>query len=121
MSPNRNAQVPGTPTASARRPVATSTTRYGNGLGSRLKSEANAAGNGEYVYQSVPGDDSIYPDGLIVETATKEMDQLACRFEKPFFLAVGIIRLCFNHSGATGEISCVPYRSHLTLPPIPAS
>ncbi|TWU48882.1 Arylsulfatase [Rubripirellula tenax] len=44
------------------------------------------------VMQSVDGDDSIYPDGLIVDESLRQLDQLASDNEKPFFLAVGIIR-----------------------------
>ncbi|MCZ6673774.1 MAG: sulfatase [Verrucomicrobia bacterium] len=43
------------------------------------------------VFQSVEGPDTIYPDGLIVDEALKQMDTLA-KADKPFFLAVGIIR-----------------------------
>ena len=43
------------------------------------------------VHQSVAGPDTIYPDGLIVDEALNQMDQLAAD-DQPFFLAVGIIR-----------------------------
>ena len=43
------------------------------------------------VFQSTPGEDSIYPDGLITDASLKELDTLAAD-SKPFFLAVGIIR-----------------------------
>lgn len=43
------------------------------------------------VHQAVEGEDSIYPDGLIVDEGLRQMDQLAAG-DKPFFLAVGIIR-----------------------------
>ncbi len=43
------------------------------------------------VYQSTEGDDTIYPDGRIVEEGLKQMESLAAD-DKPFFLAVGIIR-----------------------------
>ncbi len=43
------------------------------------------------LFQSAGGDDSIYPDGLIIEDALDQMQQLAGEPE-PFFLAVGIIR-----------------------------
>lgn len=42
--------------------------------------------------QSVAGPDSIYPDGLITDEAIRQMDLLAEQPDKPFFLAVGIIR-----------------------------
>ncbi|MGB7326063.1 MAG: sulfatase [Rubripirellula sp.] len=44
------------------------------------------------VFQSVEGDDTIYPDGLIVNDSLDQLDQLAKDNTKPFFLAVGIIR-----------------------------
>ncbi len=47
------------------------------------------------VYQAKPGGDEIYPDGLIVDEAIKQLDQLGAaqkEKDKPFFLAVGIIR-----------------------------
>lgn len=44
------------------------------------------------VFQSTEGDDSTYPDGLTVETAMKQLDQLTADGEPPFFLAVGILR-----------------------------
>ncbi len=45
------------------------------------------------LYQSVEGDDSIYPDGLIAETALRELKKCAAEAEdKPFFMAVGFIR-----------------------------
>ncbi|KAA5544522.1 sulfatase [Roseiconus nitratireducens] len=44
------------------------------------------------VFQSVEGDDAIYPDGLTTQRAIEQLDQLASTNESPFFLAVGIIR-----------------------------
>jgi iduronate 2-sulfatase len=45
------------------------------------------------VFQSTPGPDSIYPDGLITDEALRQLDRLAAqRTVSPFFLAVGIIR-----------------------------
>lgn len=43
------------------------------------------------LYQLKKGPDSIYPDGLIVDEALNQMNQLS-EGESPFFLAVGIIR-----------------------------
>ena len=42
------------------------------------------------VFQSENGGDEIYPDGLIINEALSQLDQMPK--EKPFFLAVGIIR-----------------------------
>lgn len=44
------------------------------------------------VYQSTAGDDSIYPDGLTIETSLTQLSELATEGQPPFFLAVGIIR-----------------------------
>ena len=44
------------------------------------------------VFQSEVGDDSIYPDGLITNEALKQLRLLSTDDEKPFFLAVGIIK-----------------------------
>jgi iduronate 2-sulfatase len=43
------------------------------------------------VIQALEGPDSIYPDGLITNEALRQLDTLA-KADKPFFLAVGIIR-----------------------------
>lgn len=69
------------------------------------------------VFQSFEGPDTVYPDGLITDTALGEMDRLA-KGEKPFFLAVGIIRphLPFGAPAKYME----PYLS-AKLPPIPHS
>ncbi len=66
------------------------------------------------VYQSQSGPDTIYPDGLILETALDQLHDLSSA-EQPFFLAVGIIRphLPFGAPAKYME----PYRE-LTLPPI---
>ncbi|WP_236973998.1 sulfatase [Membranihabitans maritimus] len=44
------------------------------------------------VLQAVKGDDNIYPDGAITDEALHQLGALAENNEKPFFLAVGIIR-----------------------------
>ena len=44
------------------------------------------------VFQSVEGDDYLYPDGTIADEALKQLRELAGNNEKPFFLAVGIIK-----------------------------
>ena len=44
------------------------------------------------VFQTVAGDDDIYPDGAIAREAVKQLTMLSADEEKPFFLAVGIIR-----------------------------
>ena len=45
------------------------------------------------VYQAFEGPDSAYPDGLIIDEAIKQLDELSSNARaKPFFLTVGIIR-----------------------------
>ncbi|MEM0968957.1 MAG: sulfatase-like hydrolase/transferase, partial [Verrucomicrobiota bacterium] len=43
------------------------------------------------VYQAEPGEDEIYPDGLILAAAQEEL-RLLSEDDRPFFLAVGFIR-----------------------------
>ena len=44
------------------------------------------------VFQALDGPDSIYPDGVSTNEALAQMDQLTAKPDKPFFLAVGILR-----------------------------
>ena len=44
------------------------------------------------VFQSIKGPDSIYPDGISVDEALRQLAELTTHSEKPFFLAVGILR-----------------------------
>ena len=44
------------------------------------------------LFQALEGPDSIYPDGISVDEALHQMDLLTSEEEKPFFLAVGILR-----------------------------
>lgn len=44
------------------------------------------------LFQSVAGEDSIYPDGRIATESIRQLDQLAADTDRPFFLAVGMIR-----------------------------
>ena len=44
------------------------------------------------VFQSIEGDDRIYPDGLATAQALKEVQRLTKDDQPPFFLAVGILR-----------------------------
>ncbi len=69
------------------------------------------------IYQSVDGPDTIYPDGLIVDTALEQMNQLAHDADdSPFFLAVGIIR---PHLPFGAPASYMPPYADITLPAIP--
>ena len=44
------------------------------------------------VFQTVVGDDNIYPDGAIINEALKQLGVLSADNGKPFFLAIGIIK-----------------------------
>lgn len=44
------------------------------------------------VFQSAEGPDSIYPDGVSLPEALKQLEQLSGNSSHPFFLAVGILR-----------------------------
>lgn len=44
------------------------------------------------VFQSAEGEDTIYPDGAITNEALTQLRDLTTNKEKPFFLAVGIIK-----------------------------
>ncbi len=44
------------------------------------------------VFQATEGGDNIYPDGLITDEAINQLQLLAREPEKPFFLAVGLIK-----------------------------
>ncbi len=69
-----------------------------------------------HLFQSAEGDDSIYPDGLITAKATEEMMRLATDKEKPFFLAVGIIR---PHLPFGAPAKYMTHYANAKLPPIP--
>lgn len=71
------------------------------------------------VFQSATGPDTIYPDGLTIETALEQMDHLAANRRRngtPFFLAVGIIRPHLPFGAPAGYLD--PYRDTV-FPPIP--
>ncbi|MFT4589024.1 MAG: iduronate 2-sulfatase [Candidatus Binatia bacterium] len=44
------------------------------------------------LFQALEGPDEIYPDGIAMNEALRQMDQLTSDKDKPFFLAVGILR-----------------------------
>lgn len=44
------------------------------------------------IFQTIEGDDMIYPDGAIAQEAIQQLAELTRNKEKPFFLAVGIIK-----------------------------
>jgi iduronate 2-sulfatase len=59
-----------------------------------VRSDAKVDGGGIAmdVFQSHDGPDSIYPDGPSIDEALRQLAQLTEASEKPFFLAVGILR-----------------------------
>jgi len=44
------------------------------------------------ILQAIDGPDSIYPDGIAIDEALRQLDKLTADSRKPFFLAVGILR-----------------------------
>ena len=67
------------------------------------------------VFQSTQGLDSLYPDGWIIDESLRQMRELATD-ERPFFLAVGIIRPHLPFGAPSAYM--LPYRD-AQLPPIP--
>lgn len=68
------------------------------------------------VFQAAEGPDTIYPDGLIVEEALKQLDELTGDEQKPFFLAVGLIR---PHLPFGAPKRYLDLYDGVELPPIP--
>jgi len=68
------------------------------------------------VFQSVEGPDTIYPDGVSIDVALQQMEELAADDEKPFFLAVGILR---PHLPFGAPARYLQHYRDATLPPIP--
>jgi iduronate 2-sulfatase len=68
------------------------------------------------VFQSAEGDDDIYPDGAITNEALNQLRVLAADDEKPFFLAVGIIK---PHLPFGAPKSYFDRYEDVVLPPIP--
>ena len=67
------------------------------------------------VFQATEGDDSIYPDGLITASAQQQLKTLS-KGDKPFFLAVGIIR---PHLPFGAPAKYLDLYKHAKLPAIP--
>jgi iduronate 2-sulfatase len=68
------------------------------------------------VFQSLEGLDSIYPDGNSIDESLRQMDQLAADKDKPFFLAVGILR---PHLPFGAPAKYMKHYSDVELPPTP--
>ncbi|WP_197441366.1 sulfatase [Thalassoglobus neptunius] len=67
------------------------------------------------VFQAEEGPDAIYPDGITIETALEQIDELAAD-PKPFFLAVGILR---PHLPFGAPKQYLTHYSDATFPEIP--
>ena len=67
------------------------------------------------VFQTIAGDDNIYPDGAITNEALKQLGALSKDKEKPFFLAVGIIK---PHLPFGAPKSYFDMYKDIVLPPI---
>ena len=68
------------------------------------------------VFQALEGPDSIYPDGVSVDEALLQLDQLSSAADKPFFLAVGILR---PHLPFGAPAKYLAAYQNVQLPPIP--
>ena len=68
------------------------------------------------VFQALDGPDSIYPDGISVDEALRQIDTLSADGDKPFFLAVGILRPHLPFGAPAKYLK--PYLD-ARLPPIP--
>ncbi len=68
------------------------------------------------LFQSVEGPDSIFPDGLITDESLRQMELLAGDADRPFFLAVGIIR---PHLPFGAPAKYMQHYRDAELPPIP--
>ncbi len=68
------------------------------------------------VLQAVEGPDSIYPDGVSIDEALRQLEWLAADTRKPFFLAVGILRPHLPFGAPANYLR--PYRE-AQLPPTP--
>ncbi len=66
------------------------------------------------VFQALEGPDTSYPDGISVNEALAQMDRLGS--EKPFFLAVGILR---PHLPFGAPLKYAQLYDEVKLPPIP--
>lgn len=68
------------------------------------------------VLQALEGPDSIYPDGISIDEALRQLGELASDPQKPFFLAVGILRPHLPFGAPAKYLR--PYRD-AQLPPTP--
>jgi iduronate 2-sulfatase len=68
------------------------------------------------VYQSLSGEDSIYPDGLTTDEASRQLAELVKNQQRPFFMAVGLLRPHLPFGAPANYMQ--PYRT-IDLPAIP--
>ena len=68
------------------------------------------------VFQVEEGPDTIYPDGVSIEDALRQLDELSSDSERPFFLAVGILR---PHLPFGAPLKYLKSYADTQLPPIP--
>ena len=68
------------------------------------------------VFQAVEGPDSIYPDGVSIDQALRQLEKLTSESQEPFFLAVGILRPHLPFGAPAKYLP--PYRD-APLPPTP--
>jgi iduronate 2-sulfatase len=67
------------------------------------------------VFQSAPGGDEIYPDGLIAKEGLKQLEELAGNSDQPFFLAIGLLK---PHLPFGAPEKYMRFYEGVTLPPI---
>ena len=68
------------------------------------------------VFQARDGPDSIYPDGGSIDEAMRQLDQLTSDPDRPFFLAVGILR---PHLPFGAPLQYLEHYADAKLPPTP--
>jgi iduronate 2-sulfatase len=68
------------------------------------------------VFQSAPGGDEIYPDGLIAKEGIQQLEELAANPDKPFFLVIGLLK---PHLPFGAPEKYMQFYEGVTLPPIP--
>lgn len=68
------------------------------------------------VFQAMPGPDSIYPDGVAIPEAIRQLELLHSDPSKPFFLAVGILR---PHLPFGAPAQYRKLYDHVRLPAVP--
>ena len=78
--------------------------------------EIRVKANQMAVFQTADGPDTIYPDGLITDESLRQLDDLTSTPDKPFFLAVGILK---PHLPFGAPRKYMDLYEGVELPPIP--